>query len=60
MSKGLASSLSYIPTVPASLRVTIGAIATFARKREGLNNINHSMLKCFPSESSNCSLTFRH
>jgi len=60
MTKGLASSLSYIPTVPASSLVTIGAIATGVRKREGMNNINRPMPKCFPVQSSNCSLTFRH
>jgi len=59
MTNGLASSLSYIHTVPASSLVTIGAIATVVRKREGLNNINRPMTKCFSIEGSNCSLTFR-
>jgi len=43
MTNGLASPLSYIPTVPASSLVTIGAIATVVRKREGMNNINRPM-----------------
>jgi hypothetical protein len=59
MTKGLASSLSYIPTVPASSLVTIGAVDTVVGKREGLNNLNRPMPKCFPIEGSNCSLTFR-
>jgi len=60
MTNDLASSLSYIPTVPASSLVTIGAIATVVRKREGMNNINRPMPKCFSIEGSNCGLTFRH
>lgn len=47
MANDLASALSYIPTVPASSLVTVGAIASVVRKREGLNNINRSILKCF-------------
>ncbi len=60
MSKGLATSLSYIPTEPASSLVTIGAIDTVVRKREGLDNINRPIPKYFSVEGSNCSLTFRH
>jgi len=60
MTKGLASSPAYIPTVPASSLMTIGAIATVVRKREGLNNINRLMPKCFPIKGINCSLTFRY
>ena len=46
MTNDLASSLSYIPTVPASALVTIGAITTVVRKREGLNSINCPIVLC--------------
>jgi len=59
MTNGLASSLSYIPAVPASSLAPIRGIATVVRKRKGLNNINRPMPECFSVEGSNCCLTFR-